>query len=129
MNSVHLVGNLGADPSARVSPNGATVLKLRVATTERVKKGEEFVDHTEWHSVVTFGKRAEALAKFLAKGHRVAVSGRLRTSSYEKDGVKHYSTEIIADDVESLTPKDKSSSPKAAEAESSEEPNGQDIPF
>lgn len=100
MNVVHLVGNLGADPELRVSAGGTAILKLRVATTERVKKGENWEDHTEWHSCTAFGKRAEGLAKFLTKGSKVAVTGKLRTSSYEKDGEKRYRTEIIADDVE-----------------------------
>ena len=100
MNVVHILGNLGADPELRVTAGGTAVLKLRVATTERAKKGENWEDHTEWHSATAFGKRAEGLAKFLTKGSKVAITGKLRTSSYEKDGQKIYRTEIIADDVE-----------------------------
>lgn len=98
-NSVRLFGNLGADPEYKVTSGGQGLLKLRVATNERVKKGEEWIDHTEWHSVTCFGKRAEGLARILSKGSKVLVDGKLRTSSYEKDGEKRYRTEIIADDI------------------------------
>ena len=78
-----------------------SVLKLRMATNERRKdQSGNWSDHTEWHSVVVFGKRAEALSRLLNKGSRVLVEGKLRTSSWEKDGEKRYRTEVIADDVE-----------------------------
>ena len=98
MNRVVLSGRLGADPDMRGS-----VLKLRLATNERRKGADgNWGDHTEWHSVVVFGKRAEALSRLLAKGSRVLVEGKLRTSSWEKGGQKQYKTEVIADDVELL---------------------------
>ncbi len=101
-NHVTIYGNLGADPELRMTQGGMGVLKLRVATNERVKKGEEWVDHTEWHAVTTFGKRAEGLAKILTKGSKVLVFGKLRTTSYQKEGEEkpRYTTEIIADDIE-----------------------------
>lgn len=96
MNKVILSGRLGADPDMR-----GTVLKLRLATNERRKdKDGNWGDHTEWHSVVVFGKRAEALHRLLSKGMRVLVEGKLRTSSWEKDGQKQYKTEVAADEVE-----------------------------
>lgn len=96
MNRVILSGRLGADPDMRGS-----VLKLRLATNERRKdQAGNWSDHTEWHSVVVFGKRAEALSRLLAKGSRILVEGKLRTSNWEKDGEKRYRTEVIADDVE-----------------------------
>ena len=96
MNRVILSGRLGADPDIR-----GTVLKLRLATNERRKdQSGNWSDHTEWHSVVIFGKRAEALSRLLSKGSRVLIEGKLRTSSWEKDGEKRYRTEVIADDVE-----------------------------
>jgi single-strand DNA-binding protein len=106
MNKVILIGNLGSDPELRVSTNGNAVLKLRLATTERWsdQHGEK-QEKTEWHRVTLFGKRGEALSKFLTKGQRVAIDGKISYSSYEKEGVKHYSTDIIANDLELLTPK------------------------
>jgi single-strand DNA-binding protein len=99
LNRVMLLGNLGADPELKTTNSGA-VLKLRLATTESyLDKSNTRQERTEWHSVVMFGKRAEALARILTKGERVFVEGGLRTSSYEKDGEKRYRTEIIASNV------------------------------
>jgi len=98
LNKVIIIGNLGADPELRMLPGGNAVLKLRVATTESWLDREKNVrnERTEWHRVSVFGKSAEALAKFLRKGMRVTVEGRNQTSTYEKEGQKHYSTEVIA---------------------------------
>lgn len=103
MNLVTLLGNLGADPELRQTHAGP-VLKMRLATTEvYFDKEQKKQQKTEWHRVTVFGRRAEGLGRFLAKGACVMVKGRLQTSSYEKDGVKHYSTEIIAEDVIPVT--------------------------
>lgn len=98
LNLVTLMGNLGADPELRHYDKGP-VLKMRLATSygwfdKEQNKREE---RTEWHSLTMFGRRAEALAKHLHKGSRIAVQGRLATSSYEKDGQKRYRTEIIVE--------------------------------
>lgn len=100
LNRVYLMGNLGADPELRGTNSGSMVLNLRMATTEtwldrdRVKQ-----ERTEWHSVVVFGARAEPLSKILHKGSRVFIEGGLRTTSWEKDGQKHYKTEVVAREV------------------------------
>lgn len=100
LNRVMLLGNLGSDPELRVTQGGQPVLKLRLATTEKyLDKNNTRQERTEWHSVSLWGKRGEALAKFLKKGERVFVEGSIRTSSYEKNGEKRYSTEIVATDV------------------------------
>lgn len=100
LNRVTLFGNLGADPELRSTNTGLAVLSFRLATTEvYFDKQQEKQERTEWHSVVLFGARAEALAKLLSKGSRVLVEGRLQTSSYEKDGTKRFKTEIIASDL------------------------------
>jgi single-strand DNA-binding protein len=97
LNRVMLLGNLGADPELKVTQGGQALLKLRLATTENyLDKNNTRQERTEWHSVTMWGKRGEALAKFLTKGERIFVEGRLQTSSYEKDGEKRYRTEIIA---------------------------------
>jgi single-strand DNA-binding protein len=86
---------LGADPELKMTQGGQAVLKLRLATTETyLDKNQTRQERTEWHSVTLWGKRGEALAKFLTKGERIFVEGSLRTSSYEKNGEKRYSTEI-----------------------------------
>ena len=100
INKVMIHGNLGADPELRMLPGGIAMLKLRVATNERwVDKDNVKQERVEWHRVTLFGRGAEGLAKFARKGTAVFVEGKLQTSSYEKDGQKHYSTEIIADRV------------------------------
>lgn len=99
MNRATLVGNLTADPELRYTQGGTAVLNLRMATNEKYKKDEEWVDRVDYHNVVIWGKRGEGLAKFLAKGAPVLIEGGIRTNSYEKDGVKHYKTEIHATEV------------------------------
>jgi single-strand DNA-binding protein len=101
LNKVMLLGNLGADPELRVTSNGKAVLKLRMATTESyLDRNGQRQERTEWSSVVVWGKRAEALAKFLSKGSRLFVEGKLSTSSYEdRDGNKRYRTEVVASNV------------------------------
>ena len=101
LNKVMLMGNLGADPELRVTSGGQSVLKLRLATSETyLDKNRVRQERTEWHSVVVWGKRAEALSKFLTKGSRLFVEGGLRTSSYDdKEGNKKYRTEIVANNI------------------------------
>jgi len=125
-NLVILIGNLGADPEGRSTQGGSTVANLRIATSERRKdKDGNWQDHTEWHRVVAFGKTAENAIKFLSKGRQVYVEGRLQTSSYEKDGQKRYSTEIIANDIRFLGGKGEGNNAPGNEPE----PAGDDIPF
>ena len=101
LNKVMLMGNLGADPELRVTSGGQSVLKLRLATSETyLDKNRVRQERTEWHSVVVWGKRAEALSKFLTKGSRLFIEGGLRTSSYDdKEGNKRYRTEVVANNI------------------------------
>ena len=101
LNRVMLLGNLGADPELRMTPSGQAVLKLRLATSESyLDRNKVRQERTEWHSVVIWGKRAEALNKILSKGSRIFIEGGLRTSSYDdKEGHKRYRTEIVASNL------------------------------
>lgn len=101
LNRVMLLGNLGQDPELRNTSSGTSVLKLRLATSETyMDRNRERQERTEWHSVVIWGKRAEALSRFLTKGSRIFVEGSLRTSSYDdRDGNKRYRTEVIASNI------------------------------
>ena len=101
LNRVMLLGNLGADPELRMTNSGQAVLKMRLATSESyLDRNKVRQERTEWHNVVVWGKRAEALSKFLSKGSRLFVEGGLRTSNYEdRDGNKRYRTEIIAKEI------------------------------
>jgi single-strand DNA-binding protein len=100
LNRVMLLGNLGADPELRVTPSGQSILKLRLATTDSyLDKNGARQERTEWHRVSVWGKRGEALAKFLTKGERIFVEGRIQTTSYDKNGEKRYSTEVVANEI------------------------------
>lgn len=100
MNKVILLGALGADPELKSTQSGQSVLKLRLATSEKYKdKDDKWQERAEWHSCTVWGKRAEGLAKILVKGSQILVEGSLRTSSYEKDGEKRYKTEVNAHNV------------------------------
>ena len=101
LNRVMLLGNLGADPELRMTNSGQAVLKMRLATSESyLDRNKVRQERTEWHSVVVWGKRAEALSKILSKGSRIFVEGGLRTSSYDdKEGHKRYRTEVVANNI------------------------------
>jgi len=101
LNRVLLLGNLGADPELRMTNSGQAVLKMRLATSETyLDRNKVRQERTEWHNVVVWGKRAEALGKFLTKGSRLFIEGGLRTTSYDdRDGNKRYRTEVVANNV------------------------------
>jgi single-strand DNA-binding protein len=100
LNNCQFIGNLGADPELRSTTSGHSVLKFRIACTEAKKVGDHWEDHVEWVQIVVWGKRAEGLSKFLAKGMTVYVSTKVRNSSYEdRKGVKRYKTEFVANEV------------------------------
>jgi single-strand DNA-binding protein len=101
LNKVILLGNLGSNPELRMTNSGTGVLNIRLATTETyLDANKQRQERTEWHRVVLFGKRSEALGKILTKGDRILVEGGLRTTSYDdKDGNKKYTTEIVANNV------------------------------
>lgn len=102
LNRVFLLGRLGIDPELRYTPSQTAVCTLRLATSERRKSAEgEWAEHTEWHSVVTFGKTAENCSNFLQKGRQVFVEGRIQTRKWQdQEGKDRYSTEIIANTVQ-----------------------------
>ncbi len=105
VNKAIIVGNLGRDPEIRYTSGGSAVCQLSVATTRAYtnKTTNDRVEETEWHRIVVWGKQAEHCNSFLSKGRQVYVEGRIQTRSYEdKEGIKRYSTEIIADVVQFL---------------------------
>ena len=100
LNRVTLLGNLGEDPKLRFTQGGTAVLNIRLATTvSYLDKDKAKQERTDWHSVSVFGKRGEALSKFLYKGSTILVEGSIRTTSYEKDGEKKYRTEVVASNI------------------------------
>jgi single-strand DNA-binding protein len=104
INKVILIGNLGMDPETRYLPSGSPVTNLRIATSEswKDKQTGQMQERTEWHRVACFNRLAEIAGEYLRKGSRVYVEGSLRTSEYEKNGEKRYSTEIVARDLQML---------------------------
>lgn len=104
VNKAIIVGNLGADPEVRYSAAGNAVTKIRVATSEqwKDKQSGEAKEKVEWHRITFFGRLAEIAGEYLKKGSQVYVEGKLQTSTYEKDGQTHYSTDIIASEMQML---------------------------
>jgi len=100
-NKVQLIGNLGADPEIFELSDNKTVAKLSLATSDTYKKASgEKVTETQWHNLVAWGKIAELTGKYLKKGNRVAIEGRLVNRTYEdKKGNKRYVTEIVINDL------------------------------
>lgn len=101
VNKVTLIGTLGRDPEVRYMPNGNAVANLSLATDESYndKTTGQKVEQTEWHRLTIYGKLAEICQQYLKKGSRAYFEGKLRTREWEKDGVKRYTTEIIANDM------------------------------
>lgn len=101
LNKVMLIGNLGKDPELRYTPNGTAVATFSIATSDSWKDAEgKLTERTEWHNVVTWRKLAEISAQYLKKGQKVYVEGSIRNRNYDdKNGVKRYVTEIVADNL------------------------------
>ena len=104
INKVILVGNLGNDPETRSMPNGSAVTTISIATTEswKDKNSGQQQERTEWHRIVFFNRLAEIAGQYLKKGSSVYIEGALRTNQWEKDGQKHYTTEVVANEMQML---------------------------
>lgn len=104
INKVILLGNVGADPEIRTLDTGVKVARVRLATTERVfnRQNNETTEHTEWHTVTLWRGLADVADKYVRKGSQIYVEGRIRSREWDRDGVKHYATEIIADEMKLL---------------------------
>lgn len=104
VNKVILIGNLGADPETKSLTNGDAVTNATIATSEtwKDKQTGEKREKTEWHRVVFFRRLGEIAGDYLQKGSKVYIEGKLQTRSWEKDGQKHYTTEIVASELQML---------------------------
>ncbi|MEM7363243.1 MAG: single-stranded DNA-binding protein [Pseudomonadota bacterium] len=104
INKVILIGNLGQDPETRYLPSGGAVTNVSLATTEswRDRESGEQRDRTEWHRIVFFRRLAEIAGEYLKKGSKVYIEGQLRTRQWEREGQKHYTTEIVANEMQML---------------------------
>lgn len=118
INQVTISGNLTRDPELRQTQGGTAILALGVAVNERAKNQQtgEWEDRPNFVDCVVFGKRAEALARLLSKGSKVAVSGRLRYSAWEKDGARRSKLEVIAEEVDLMSQRGASERPMSPEA-------------
>lgn len=134
INKVILVGNLGRDPEVRYTKDGQAVATLNLATTEQWNdKSGQRQEKTEWHRVVLWGKLAEIAKEYLTKGRQVYIEGRLQTRSWDdREGKKHYTTEVKGDQMLMLGgradgggPKEAAPPPPDAPFEATEE----DVPF
>ena len=109
MNKVMLIGNVGGEPEVRYVEAGVAVARIRLATTEKgytLQNGTQVPDRTDWHTVLLWRRLAEVVEKYVHKGDKLYIEGRIRYSTYnDKRGVKHDMTEIWAENMEMLTPR------------------------
>ena len=128
INKVILVGNLGQDPEVKYMPSGGAVTNISIATTDswKDKATGEKKENTEWHRVVFFNRLAEIVGEYLRKGSQVYIEGNLRTRSWEDNGVKRYSTEIVAREMQMLGSRAGGSSDFAPQQQGGGAPQQQD---
>lgn len=105
VNKVILVGNVGKDPEVRYLDKNVAVANFTLATTERgftMQNGTQVPDRTEWHNIVAWRGLAEIAEKYIRKGSQLYIEGKIQTRSWEKDGIKRYTTEIYAESIQLL---------------------------
>ena len=126
VNKVMLLGNLGKDPELRYTTNQMAVASFSLATGERKKdQSGNWVDHTEWHNIVTFGKTAENCSQYLKKGSQAFVEGSIRTRKWQdKEGKDRYTTEIIASTVQFVGSRAGAGKSSGVQVERDEAPSG-----
>lgn len=105
VNMAIVVGFVGDNPKVNTTQSGRKVATFTIATTEKGytnQNGQQIPDRTEWHNIVCWGKTAEVIEKYVHKGSSVYIQGKLHTRTYEKDGQKHYATEIECETMQML---------------------------
>lgn len=121
LNKVILIGRLGQEPKLTVTDNKLAICNFSLATSESWTKDGERQERTEWHRIVIFGKTAENAAKYLEKGSKVYVEGKIQSRKWEKDGTEHTSTEVVATNITFLDSK--------KSQDQNEFDRDQDVPF
>jgi len=132
VNKVILLGNLGNDPEVRYTPDGKAVATFSLATNYAWKENDELKKGVDWHRIKAWGRRAEICAEYLEKGRQVYVEGKLKTRSWEKDGTRHWMTEVVATEVQFIgNSKHKKAEDMETPPPAAVEPSGidDDIPF
>lgn len=100
LNKISVIGNLGKDPEVRFTQGGSAVCNMRIGVTERRKEGESYKDHTEWFSIICFGKTAELAGQYLKKGRQIYAEGRLQVRTWEdREKLTRTSVEIVANQI------------------------------
>lgn len=127
MNTVHILGRIGKIDTKSFDKGNMTTLSI--ATDESYKKDGQRIEKTEWHNVVFNGKLADVISKYFEKGDLIRLSGKLRTRSWEKDGQKHYQTEILANDFEFLPSSKKNNSNDIPSEDISGNDDDDSLPF
>ncbi|MGL5272373.1 MAG: single-stranded DNA-binding protein [Phocaeicola sp.] len=116
LNKVMLIGNVGKDPEVRYLDSGVAVATFSLATTERgytLQNGTQVPDRTEWHNIVLWRGLAEVAEKYVHKGDKLYIEGKIKTRSYDdQNGVKRTIVEIFADNMEMLSPRTQGSQPQ-----------------
>lgn len=130
MNKVMLIGNVGKEPEVRYVDHGVAVARLPLATTERgyvLQNGTQVPDRTDWHYVILWRKLAEVVEKYVHKGDKLYIEGRIRYTSYsDKHGVKHNATEIWAENMEMLSSRQRQTSVAPEQAEPQNKADGKE---
>lgn len=139
MNKIMLIGNVGKAPEVKYVEQGVAVARLSLATTERgyaLPNGTQVPDRTDWHNVILWRRLAEVVEKYVHKGDKLYIEGRVRYTTYDdKRGVRHNMTEIWADNMEMLSPKTQSTTPQSnisaapIQPEESEISDDEKLPF
>jgi len=133
MNKIMLIGNLGRDPEMNYTPNGTAIAKFSLAVNRVTKSATgERQEETEWFNIVAWQQLAERCSTYLKKGQKVFIEGRLATRKYtDKNGVERTAVEVIASDMEFLTPKDRQASASSSDILSGDDSLGdlEDHPF
>ena len=124
LNKVLLIGNLGKDPELKYTQGGTAVCTFSLATTESYKdKDGKRQEKTEWHNIKIWSKQAEIAAEYLKKGKQIYIEGRIETSNWEKEGIKHYRTEIVVNRFLMLGSKGDSSGGKQSNYDRNQTPD------
>ena len=133
VNKVILIGFLGSDPEVKTLDSSVKVARVSLATSESyTDKSGNKVENTEWHNLVMWRGLADVVEKYTKKGSQIYVEGKLKTSSYEKDSVKHYRTDVVVDNLRLLDRKQESASKETTNSyptvDLTPQP-GDDLPF
>ena len=134
VNKVIILGRVGQEPKVKEFDNGNKIVSFTIATSEKyTNKDGQKVENTEWHNISVGGKVADIAAKYVVKGMQLYVEGKIKTKSWEKDGVKHYQTEIAVDNLQFIESKKSESDKNDLNVPPPPQPivsdNSDDLPF